>query len=107
MISGETLKGPSRMLDLGGSKEHGGGRGWRESTAKQKGAERIEGGENPGQKREKRRTNQTGEEEAKGRRWIQRRTKGGREEGRKEGRKEMVVEVGECRAIRAKAEGGP
>lgn len=45
MISGETLKGPSRMLDLGGSKEHGGGRGWRESTAKQKGAERIEGGE--------------------------------------------------------------
>lgn len=56
---------------------------------------------NPGQ-REKRRTNQTGEEEAKGRRWIR---EGRREEGRKEGRKEMVVEVGECRAIRAKGGG--
>lgn len=81
------------MLDLGGSKEHGGGRGWRESTAKQKGGGENRRWGNPGQKREKRRTNQTGEEEAKGRRWIQR---------RKEGRKEMVVEVGECRAIRAK-----
>lgn len=70
------------------------------------------GGGNPPQSKRGRRESKVGKPRSKERETENQPDRGGggegtamdpeKDEGRKEGRKEMVVEVGECRAIRAK-----